>query len=126
MSEVELLDLLRAANEGVDSNFQFWLSATFAILMAFFFAGDRIVGYIRWAIVLLYVASTILFVFRILDAGQLATRARSALEELGSDFLIIGSDSSAIVIGGSFMLIILLGTIATIYFCIFSKKIMQK
>lgn len=125
MSEIELLELLRSANEGVDSNFQFWLSATFAVLMAFFFAGDRIIGYIRWSVVLLYVTSTVLFVFRILDAGRMATRARVALEEFGSDFLIISSDSSAIFIGGSFMLIILMGTIATVYFCIFSRKIMQ-
>ena len=61
MSEFELLELLRTANEAVDSNFQFWLSSSFAVLMAFFFAGDKIVGYIKWVVVTLFVSSTILF-----------------------------------------------------------------
>jgi hypothetical protein len=126
MTEMELLELLKAANEEVDANFQFWLSASFAVLMAFFFAGDRIVGYIRWVVVLLYVTSTTLFVYRIRASGVMATRVRVVLEDMGSDFLTVGSDTSAIVIGGSFMTIILVGTIATVYFCIFSKKIMQK
>ena len=126
MTEMELLELLKAANEEVDANFQFWLSASFAVLMAFFFAGDRISGYIRWVVVLLYVTSTTLFVYRIIAAGGMATRVRVALEDIGSDFLTIGSETSALVIGGSFMTIILVGTIATVYFCIFSKKFIKK
>jgi hypothetical protein len=124
MTEFEILELLRTANEGVDSNFQFWLSSTFAVLMAFFFAGERIVGYIKWAVISLFVASTILFSYRIQASGRVATRARESLEEMGSNFLTISSDFSAIVIGGSFMAIILIGTIGTVYFCLFSKKIM--
>ena len=126
MNEFELLELLRTANESVDSNFQFWLSSCFAVLMAFFFAGDKIVGYMKWAIVLLFVASTILFTYRIQASGRLATRAREALEEIGSEFLTISSDTSVFFIGGSFMTIILLGTIATVYFCLYSRKIMGK
>lgn len=126
MTEFELLELLRTSNESVDSNFQFWLSSSFAVLMAFFFAGKKIVGYIKWAVVLLFVASTMLFTYRIQASGRVATRAREALEEVGSDFLTIGSDASAIIIAGSFMAIILLGTVATVYFCLFSKKFMEK
>jgi hypothetical protein len=126
MTEFELLELLRTANESVDTNFQFWLSSSFAVLLAFFFAGERIVSYIKWAVVLLYVASTVLFTYRIQASGRVATRAREALEQLSSDFLIISSEMSAIMIGGSFMTIILVGTIATVYFCINSKTVMKK
>ena len=94
--------------------------------MAFFFAGDKIIGYIKWAVVLLYIASTILFGYRIQASGRVATRVRAALEDMGSNFFTISSDISAIIIGGSFFTIILLGTIATVYFCLFSKKIMGK
>jgi hypothetical protein len=116
MSEFELLEVLRSANESVDTNFQFWLSSSFAVLLAFFFAGERIFGFIKWTIVLLYLASTTLFIFRIVASGRTATRARESLQELGSDYLTIGPETSAFVIGGSIMAIILFGTIATVYF----------
>ena len=102
------------------------MSSSFAVLLAFFFAGDRIVGFIRWTLVLLYLASTTLFVFRIFDAGRTATRAREALRDLGSDYLSIGPETSALAIGGSIMSIIIVGTIATIYFCVRSSKIMKQ
>ncbi len=123
MSEFELLELLRSANESVDTNFQFWLSSSFAVLLAFFFAGQKIVGVIKWILVLLYSASTILFAFRIIASGRTATRAREALLELQSDYLTIGPELSAIAIGGSIMAIILIGTSATIYFCVRSDTI---
>lgn len=126
MTEIELLGLLRTANEGVDTNFQFWLTSSFAVLMAFFFAGDKIIGFIKWTVIFLYITSTALFVYRIQASGRVATRARVELEKLGSEFLTIGSDLSAIAVGGSFMIIILAGTIATVYFGLFSKKIMGK
>ncbi len=126
MSEFELLELLRTANEAVDSNFQFWLSSSFAVLMAFFFAGDKILGYIKWVVVMLFVSSTILFVYRIQASGRVATRVREALEEMGSNYLTIDANISALVIGGSFMIIILLGSIATVYFCLNSKRIASK
>jgi len=53
MTEMDLLELPHSANDEVDANFQFWLSASFAVLMAFFFAGNRIVGYVRWVVILL-------------------------------------------------------------------------
>ncbi len=126
MSEFELLEVLRNANASLDSNFQFWLSSTFAVLMAFFFAGERIVGYIKWVIVLLFLSSTMVFLYRMQASGREATKARRALEELDSDFLIINADTSAIVIGGGFMTIILIGTIATVYYCLNSRKITGK
>lgn len=124
MNEFELLELLRTANEAVDTNFQFWLSSSFAVLMAFFFAGEKIIGYIKWTVVLLYLASTVLFIYRIQASGRVATLARVALEEMNSGYLTISSGASAIVIGGSFISIILLGAAGTIYFCLNSKKIM--
>ena len=126
MTEWELLQLLRSANEAIDSNFQFWLSSSFAVLMAFFFAGNTIVGYVKWTVVSLYLSSTILFSYRLFTSGGVAVRTRRAIEELDSEFISTTSEMSQSFIGPSFMVIIGLGTIATVYFCIFSKKIMGK
>ncbi|MFT4769131.1 MAG: hypothetical protein ACI8RN_002271, partial [Glaciecola sp.] len=41
MTEFELFELLSIANDRVDSNFQFWMSASFAVLMAFYFAAGK-------------------------------------------------------------------------------------
>ncbi|MFT4873326.1 hypothetical protein [Congregibacter sp.] len=126
MTEFELFELLSIANDRVDSNFQFWMSASFAVLMAFYFAAGKIRGLIKWTVLLLYLSSTLMFLFRVQAAGRMATRIRADLETMNSEYLTVGAEASAIFIGAPLMLIACLGTLATAYFCFNSEKILSK
>ena len=125
MTELDLIELLRTGNDGIDSNFQFWISSSFAVLMAFFFAHGKIVSYVKWTVVSLYVASTVLFFIRLIGNGQMVVEVRSSLEEIDSKFIIYGANAG-LSIGILFMSIMVIGTVATIYFCLFSDRIMNK
>ena len=60
MSEYELTSLALDLFRDMDTQIKFWLEATFAVLVAVFFAGDRLSMGIRRLIIFLYlVASTI-------------------------------------------------------------------
>jgi phosphatidylserine synthase len=126
VTEFELLELLRGANDRVDSNFQFWISASFAVLMAFYFAAGKIRGFIKWTVLILYALSSMLFVFRIQATGRMATNIRGSLEAMNSEYLTVGAVAAARFIGTPLMLITFLGTQATAYFCIRSEKILSK
>jgi len=92
--------------------------------MAFYFAHGKIVKFVKWTALSLYIASTVLFTIRILGNGYMAVRARTALIELGSDYLISNSAMGS-GIGISFFVIVGLGTIATLYYCINSEKLAE-
>ena len=125
MTELELLELLRAGNDGIDSNFQFWISSSFAILMAFYFAHGKIIGYVKWTAISLYVSSTVLFFIRMSGNGLGVIQIRASLEEIGSELAIYGGATGGII-GLLFISIVILGTLATLYFCIFSEKFLDK
>lgn len=69
MTELELLELLKSATEGVDANFQFWIFSSIAVLMAFYFAAGKIGGYVKWTTISLYMTSAILFLSRMFESG---------------------------------------------------------
>ncbi len=62
MSEVDFIQAVMSVQADIDGQFQFWLSITFAALVASFVAGDRLPGRARVLMVLMYlVASVLLF-----------------------------------------------------------------
>jgi hypothetical protein len=125
VNELDLLELLRSGNDGLDSNFQFWVSSSFAVLMAFFFAHGKLVSYVKWTAISLYVACSVLFFIRMISHGIMIVRIRTSLEEIDSEFLTYGANAGS-NIGLLFMSIVVLGTAATLYYCIFSERIMEK
>jgi len=56
--EVQLLDLLMEVNQDIDTQFQVWISITFAVLVASFVAGHRLSMPARIGIALAYVAAS--------------------------------------------------------------------
>ncbi len=54
MSEVELLPLFLDVNQDIDTQFQFWMSITFAVLVASFVADERLSRIERGVITALY------------------------------------------------------------------------
>jgi hypothetical protein len=62
--EVQLLDLLLEVNKDIDTQFQVWISITFAVLVASFVAGKRLTGGARFAIAALYICAAVILYLR--------------------------------------------------------------
>lgn len=60
MTEYELTSLALDLFRDMDAQIQFWLQATFAVLVAVFFAGDRLTRGLRRLVALLYTAASLL------------------------------------------------------------------
>ena len=123
MNEFEIAQMLGVALETINANFQFWLSGSFAVLLAFFFAGEKIVGYVKWTLIALYTASTVLFSLRLFIAGAQSQHFVQLLQDMNSDALLTPNINT--FIGFLYAFIICTGTIATIYFGLNSKRIMS-
>jgi hypothetical protein len=125
MTESELLTFLHEQVGDIDVNFQFWLSATFAVLLSFFFAGERITGYIRTTLIALYIGSTILFATRLFLAGASTEVARRELEDMGSKLIMTNLSINGFI-GLLYVAIILFGTIAVVYYSLNLEKLVSR
>jgi hypothetical protein len=68
--EVQLLELLLEVNQDIDTQFQVWISITFAVLVASFVAGKKLRGGARFAIALLYVCAAGILYLRYMRGAQ--------------------------------------------------------
>ncbi len=113
----ELRELVSLSEASIDSQFQFWLTVTFAIIVASFAARHLLSGKLRHVITFLYLLSTFVFASRwyydYLDLVQYG----EMLEALGFDVLI--PFPTAI----SRILLMAIGTLVGIYFVYGGPKI---
>lgn len=68
MTEVDLLSLFFAVNQDIDTQFQFWISITFAVLVASFVADERLSRVERAVITLLYMSAATIILLRYTSA----------------------------------------------------------
>ena len=64
ITEVQLLQLLLEVNQDIDTQFQVWISITFAMLVASFVAGRRLTMGARIGIAALYVCASVILYMR--------------------------------------------------------------
>lgn len=64
MTEVDLLPLFLDVNQDIDTQFQFWISITFAVLVASFVADERLSRIERRVITALYLCAAIIILAR--------------------------------------------------------------
>jgi hypothetical protein len=83
MSEFELNTLLIEYSAAIDSQFNFWMAATFAIVVAAHTAGDKLNRTGRLVLVLIYLLACSVFYLRYLGAADQVTYAIKQLLELG-------------------------------------------
>jgi hypothetical protein len=69
IAEVQLLQLFLEVNADIDTQFQVWISITFAVLVASFVAGDRLRRGARFGLALLYACAAWVLFIRYLRAG---------------------------------------------------------
>ncbi len=67
--EVQLLELFLQVNGDIDTQFQVWISITFAVLVASFVAGDKLRRGARAGVALLYLCAAWVLFIRYLRAG---------------------------------------------------------
>ena len=125
MNDFEIVQLLSEANNAVNANFEFWLSGSFAVLLAFFFTGNKIVGFVKWTLLALYVSASMLFSLRLFLAGAQIQRSLLYLDETDSEILILNPGINTLA-GVMYASILLFGTIATVYFGLNSKELLSK
>ena len=119
MTESELLAAAHEIVSRMDVILEFWISGTFAVLIAFFFLGNRATKKLKWLSVSLYCIFSTVMVSRYFQLGAIYTNIRFDLEQLGSTYMItVGGN----VISATLTLFLLVsGTITTVYF-IFGKS----
>jgi hypothetical protein len=77
VTEVDLLPLFFDVNEDIDTQFQFWISITFAVLVASFVADERLSRFERAVITLLYLSAATIILLRY---GSALSHQRDVLE----------------------------------------------
>ena len=121
MSESELISTYLQTLDAVNSNFEFWLSATFALIIAFYFASERISNRMYRIILFLYISTSALMFGRLIEIGLTNESVRAQFEELDTK-TYISSIAANTVFGVAFWLIMILGTIGTVLFVVSTKK----
>ena len=106
----ELLELILMSEESIDTQFQFWLTTTFATIIASFAARDLLNRSMRMLISALYLSATFVFASRWYYEGVDLFRYGEMLDGLGFQ--------SEVPVATAFSRVLLmsLGTLATIYF----------
>ena len=117
ISTAELLEIAILLRDDLEDQFQFWLSITFAVIVASFIAGDRLRYSWRTVIGALYLLATVLFAFRLSESAQnLMLYLQPALER-GAEWT--NSGDLVFLLRAAVMLV---GTCATIWFLYAGRK----
>lgn len=112
----ELLELILLSESSIDAQSQFWLTVTFATIVASFSARNILSDKLRALISLLYLTSTVVFASRwYYDAADILIY-QAMLLELGYE------NASPTVTAISRVVLMLIGTAATMYFIYYGKS----
>ena len=115
MSESEVIEMMYEALGYADRNFEFWISASFAVILAFHFSGARLTTLMYRLITFLYLSATVLFMSRWSVAAMQYAAFRQQLIDMGAS-IEVSNDAREIIITVAYVIVILLGTIGTVYF----------
>ena len=109
-SPAELAELFFVRESAIDAQFQFWISITFAVIVANFVGGKRLSSRSRVVIALLYTLAVVVLVSRWYYVAIDATQFREQLEAMGVvlNFPIVTVYSRVVLVA--------LGTSASIVF----------
>lgn len=108
----EIYELGHLASVRMDAQFQYWLSVTFAVVVAAFVAGDRLNKPLRYLAALLYLLAAFVLISQFRNEGMTAYIFGQAMSEGGLDTLPV---TGYPVIVARFVLFAL-GTLAALYF----------
>jgi len=110
LSTAELAELYLIMEEAINTQFEYWITITFAVVVASFVAGRRFNRRLRFALALLYGLSTVVLVSRL---GYNALDAADFREALLASGVTLRTPSVTII---SRITLFLLGTSAALVF----------
>ena len=116
MSEYELLDLIATAMSIVDRQYEIWLSATFALIVAAHFAGAGLSRYMALLVSLLYLGLAGVIAFRYWHGSSLVFSLTQELKQLGAVHPVPPDMSVTPLIFVIRIGTFLLGTVGAVYF----------
>ncbi len=113
LSREELIELLAFAYSSIDSQFELWLTITFAVIIDSYIAGLRLASWLRYCFAVLY---TLVSVLQLL---MLYSTVRTSRILIGEPTIFIGPDSGdpmmlTIIVLRNFVWLI--GTVVTVLF----------
>jgi hypothetical protein len=115
LNEAELISLLIESSLALDSNFEFWLTASFALLVASYLVKEEIPYPVFLITSFLYIVSTILFMVRGMATGRMLSSIRDQLGTMNSETAIISANENLLV-AALYFVIMITGTATTIAF----------
>ena len=115
MTEAELVGAYIESLQAIDGNFQFWLSITFALLVATYLANRSIPKALQFIASTIYLAASVLFAVRLFTLGVTLTSLRDQIVSLGSQTHVVSTLTNALI-GILYLGIMVGGTLATIAF----------
>ena len=115
MSEADLVNLFIESSMALDNNFEFWLTASFAMLIASYLVTERIPFVVFLITMCLYLLSTVLFMIRGMAMGRTLTSIRDQLTAIDAETAVVGSGEN-LMVAGLYFVIMVPGTVATIAF----------
>ncbi|MFN3232484.1 MAG: hypothetical protein ACE363_10030 [Alphaproteobacteria bacterium] len=83
MSDAEMTELLIAAAGLADSTFEYWVSATFALVIAAHYVGTSLPRHMKGFLALMYVLVTALLIYRYTLSSDIALGLGNKLNENG-------------------------------------------
>ena len=121
MTERELFEIYYDLLNFINRNFQIWLSATFALTMAFHFAGKNISAPLKRYLFILYGMASFIFLVRFMNAGIMLgpMRERMVSEFPKTNLAVV---FSPLLIGPLIILLMIAGSIGAIYYANQSSK----
>ena len=114
MSEFEVNELLLGNLEALSQHFQYWMTATFAVVVASYTAGDRLAIWARAVVALLYLLAVALAYIRWQGSVEESRRLTLILFEMGYERTAAGSGQLAgsirqvVMFGGTLLAVILI------------------
>ena len=115
MSEPEIIEMMYESLNYADRNFEFWISSSFAVILAFHFSAGNMSKLMYRLITFLYCSATVLFVSRWSVAALQYSSFRSQLLEIDASIQVSGAVMEGIITA-AYIVVILLGSIGTVYF----------
>jgi len=115
MTERELIETYYELLNFINSNFQIWLSATFALTMAFHFAGENISKPLKRYLFALYGVASFIFFVRFMNAGVMLGPIRDRVAE-EHPATALAWFFSPTLIGPLIIIVMVAGSVGAIYY----------
>ena len=113
MTEFELQLSILEISGTITDQFQFWMTTTFAVVIACYTAGERLGNTLRLAIASIYIVAVAMFYLRYLDAASAVAYYAELLRALGGEIParrvgLITFLRKTLMLGGSILALVLI------------------